>query len=125
MTSLTIDLPLPPSANRLFKNVPQGGRARTRDYNAWIDEGGYEVEMAWRAAGRPAIAAPLSLELRLGIIGRTRDAGNTLKAIEDLLVKRIPGLPDDRHNDLIVIRRGGDAPAGIARVTISTFEPPG
>ncbi|MFV0623764.1 hypothetical protein ACBY01_07115 [Sphingomonas sp. ac-8] len=125
MTALSIDMPLPPSANRLFKNLPQGGRARTREYDAWIEEAGYAVEMAWRAAGRPTIAAPLSIGLDVGLIARKRDVGNTLKAVEDLLVKRIPGLPDDKFNDLIVIRRGGDAPEGMARVTVSTLGPPG
>lgn len=125
MTSLSVALPLPPSANKLFKNVPQGGRARTRAYDSWREEAGYAVEMAWRAAGRPTIAPPLSLELNLGLIDRKRDAGNTLKAVEDLLVQRVPGLPDDRYTDLIIIRRCSATPAGMARVTVTSLGPPG
>lgn len=127
MTGLVIDIALPPSANKLFKNVPQGGRARTREYNAWIEAAGYDVETAWRAAGRPTFLPPLAIDVRLGLVGRKRDAGNTLKAIEDLLVKRIDGLPDDKFNDDIRIRRDAAISASTARVTITSLPsaPPG
>lgn len=127
MTALTLDLPLPPSVNALYRNAPGRGRVKTGAYNAWLEEAGWAAVTRWRAAGRPSFTAPLALTIELGLSGRRRDAGNTLKPIEDLLVKRIPQLPDDRHNDLITIRRGVDVPAGIARVTITSLpgEPPG
>lgn len=119
--SLTIDLPLPPSANRLTVNLKNGGRAKSAEYKAWIEEARWHVMMGWRNAGKPTWAeGPMSLLLELGIEGRVRDAGNCLKATEDLLVKNLP-VPDDRWNDDIRIVRNEQI-AGRARVTIAALD---
>lgn len=121
MTTLCIDLPLPTSANKLTVNLTGGGRAKSPAYKAWLEEARWHVMTAWRAAGKPKWPeAPLSLRVELGIEGRIRDAGNCLKAIEDLLVKNLP-IPDDRWNDHIIIERREDIP-GLARVTLKPFE---
>jgi len=116
---LTFDLPLPPSANALFANVRGKGRVKTPEYKAWIAEARWHVLSAWRAQGKPEVGkdTPMRLSLRLGLVGRRRDAGNCLKAIEDILARELP-IPDDRYNDRIVIIRDETIP-GIARVTIS------
>ena len=115
---LTFDLPLPPSANALFANVRGKGRVKTAEYKAWIEEARWHVLTAWRTQGKPEVGAqtPMRLSLRLGLVGRRRDAGNCLKAIEDILVRELP-IPDDRYNDRIVILRDETIP-NIARVTI-------
>lgn len=120
--SLTIDLPLPPSANALFANVKGGGRVKTKDYNNWLNEARWHVLTTWRAAGNPSVEAdaPMQVFLRLGLTTRKRDAGNCLKAVEDVLVKELP-IPDDRWNDRILIERSADIPEGVARVTIATL----
>lgn len=120
---LTIDLPLPPSANHLFANAHGGGRVKTAAYKGWIEEARYHVITAWRAAGKPEVGreTPMSLTLRLGLTERRRDASNCTKAIEDVLVKELP-IPDDRYNDRILIERD-ETLAGIARVTIAPLHP--
>lgn len=121
MATLAFDLPLPTSANRLTVNTTGGGRAKSPAYKAWLEEARWHVMTAWRAAGKPSWPeAPMSLRLELGIEGRVRDAGNCLKAIEDLLCANLP-VPDDCWNDRILIERRDDIP-GVARVTIATLE---
>lgn len=119
LPTIAFDLPLPPSANGLFANVRGKGRVKTPKYKAWIEEARWHVLSAWRAQGKPEVGAqtPMRLSLRLGLVGRRRDAGNCLKAIEDILVRELP-IPDDRYNDSIVILRDETIP-GFARVSIS------
>ncbi len=120
---LTVDLPLPPSANHLFANAHGGGRVKTGAYKGWLSEARWHVITAWRAAGKPEVGreTPMQLHIRLGLTGRRRDAGNCTKAIEDVLVKELP-IPDDRYNDRILIERD-ETLAGIARVTIAPLVP--
>ena len=110
-------LPLPPSANALFRNLKSGGRAKTAAYKAWIEEAGYHLMQAWREAGKPEIEPQaMLLTISLGLTDRRRDAGNCLKAIEDLLCRCLP-VPDDRWNDVIAIGRAPEAD-GLAHVTL-------
>lgn len=122
--ALTIDLPLPPSANELFANLPGKGRVKTKAYKKWIEEARWHIITAWRAAGKPEAPkdAPMFLWLRLGLKQRRRDAGNCLKAVEDVLVKELP-IPDDRWNDRILIERNSEF-EGRARVTIALLDSP-
>ncbi|UAB76989.1 hypothetical protein INR77_09025 [Erythrobacter sp. SCSIO 43205] len=120
-----IDLPIPPSVNALTVNLKGGGRAKSALYKGWIEEARWHVMTAWRAAGKPVWPkeAPLSVRLEVGLEGRRRDLGNTLKAIEDLIVANLP-IADDRWNDRILIERREDI-VGIARVTIAPLEQEG
>lgn len=121
LRDFTVDLPLPPSVNELTVNLKGGGRAKSAKYKAWLEEARWHVMTAWRAAGKPEWPeGPMRVSLDLGIEGRVRDAGNCLKAVEDLLVKNLP-VPDDRWNDHITIARNEAIP-GIARVTIAPLE---
>lgn len=121
MTSLTIDLPLPPSVNRLTVNLRGGGRAKSADYKAWLEEARWHAITAWRAAGKPEWPEqPMRIDIELGIAGRKRDCSNCIKAIEDLLCKELP-VPDDRWNDAGSWRRNENLP-GIARVTIAPID---
>lgn len=127
MTALAIVVPLPPSANRLTRNVRGRGRVNTSAYTSWLEVAGHATTMAWRAAGRPAFTPPLAVTLQLGLRDRRRDAGNCLKPTEDMLVKSIDGLPDDRWNDRITIMRDAGVQPGTALITITSLpgQPPG
>jgi Holliday junction resolvase RusA-like endonuclease len=120
---LTIDLPLPPSANALFANAKRG-RVKTKEYNSWLNEARWHVLSAWRAAGKPVAPdkVPMLLWLRVGLTTRHRDANNCLKAVEDVLVKELP-IPDDRWNDRTLIERAPEF-EGMCRVTIAVLNPP-
>lgn len=114
-------LPLPPSANALFRNLKGGGRAKTTAYKAWIDEARWHLDQAWRRSGKPEYAEqPMRLHIELGLVGRIRDASNCMKAIEDLLCRCLP-IPDDRWNDEITIRRSAAAD-GMARIRLEPLD---
>ena len=127
MTAFTVTMPLPPSAEVQHQDAPGRGRVYTAEYSAWREQAGWRIAAAWRAAGRPGFAPPLALMIHLGLPNRGRDAGSCLKPIEDLLAAYIPGMPDDRFNDLLAIRRDGDVDVGTARVTVTSLSggPPG
>lgn len=118
--SLTVDLPMPPSANALFANV-KSGRIKTKAYNAWLNEARWHIITAWREAGKPEAPdkVPMMLWIRAGLKDRRRDISNCIKAVEDVLVKELP-IPDDRWNDRILIERDAEF-EGFARVTIATL----
>lgn len=120
--AITVEMPLPPSANHLFVNLKGGGRAKSAAYKAWIDDARYHVMMQWRAMGKPVWPAdmPMQLHVRLGLENRKRDATNCVKAIEDILVRELP-VPDDRWNDFISIKRDLNIP-GMARVTLAPLD---
>lgn len=122
--ALTVDLPLPPSANALFANAAKG-RVRTKEYNNWLNEARWHVLTAWRNAGKPVAPddVPMSITILLGIKGRRRDCSNAIKALEDVLVKELP-IPDDRWNDHGSWKRCPETPEGVARVTIAVMNPP-
>lgn len=118
---LIIQMPVPPSANRLTRGKAGGrGKANSSAHIRWREEARWHADRAWREAGCPIIVAPVALHIRLGI-GHQRDAGNCNKAIEDLLCLAIPNLPDDRWNDRILIERDQTLPKNVAEVAISSL----
>lgn len=118
---ISVTLPLPPSANALFRNLKGRGRVKTEGYKAWIDDAAWHVKRAWQDCGKPEISEqPMRLDIELGLTDRRRDATNCVKAIEDLLCACLP-VPDDRWNDHIVIRRTPEAD-GMARVTLAPLD---
>lgn len=78
----TITLPYPPSANRMWRNVPGKGTLKSAPYRAWIS----------RALGEIMVqrAKPVHGRYRLTIIAvrpdnRARDVDNLAKPIGDIL----------------------------------------
>jgi len=76
-------LPLPPSVNALYANVPKRGRVRSARYRTWLNAAGWALAeqrprkvsgdyVLWLWCERPD--------------GRRRDIGNLEKPISDLLV---------------------------------------
>ena len=122
--NLSITMPLPPSANALYRNLKSGGRVKTREYKAWLNDAEYAVIMAWRGAGKPEVAdkTPMVLTISAGIRNRLRDLGNVEKAIADVLVKQLP-IPDDRWFDDIHLVRSANAD-GLVHITIAPIMPP-
>lgn len=122
---LTVTLPLPPSANKLTKNLKGGGRATTRDYHAWQEAARFEIRDVWMRAGKPRFLPdrPLGMVLEVGLRTRDRDLGNCLKAVEDIFCKTLGragenvDYPDDRWNDKLVLLR--DPTVVGVRVTVA------
>ena len=96
---VSFNLPMPPSTNALYANVPGKGRVKTARYKVWIDEAGWELKRQWtpvpHLSGRVSMVVSLSLEARIDF--------DNIKAIGDLL-KRMGVLDDDKQiRDLHVI----------------------
>jgi len=80
MSSFTI--PLPPSVNSLYRNVPGKGRVKTQRYHTWLNAAGWAIKEAKPEAVRGDYIMTLICQRP---DRRRRDLGNLLKAIEDVL----------------------------------------
>lgn len=89
MRSATFYLDTAPSVNASTFNLPQGGRAKTKAYSAWLKASLLEM-MAQRA--RP-VEWPVNVLVEIPETSRL-DADNPIKAALDLLVKA-GVIPDD------------------------------
>jgi hypothetical protein len=95
------ELPLPPSANALTRNVRGRGRVNTAAYNAWLSEAVPLIHFAatgrdglGKLNGKPAkVSGHYALYLRPSRTNPARDLGNLWKATEDALKKG--GMIDD------------------------------
>jgi hypothetical protein len=122
MNMLAFSLPMPPSTNNLFAtDFKTKRRFITKAYREWRDEAEPLINLAWQRAGHPEFERHMSLTIHIGLtyIG---DISGRIKAIEDAIGKAIPGLPDDRYYDRVVIERvpGLDG----ARVLLGQLAPP-
>lgn len=81
MTTVVLDLPFPPSANAIWRNV--GARTlKSKRYREWETAAGWDIK-----AQKPGkVQGPYELELIFERKdGRKRDIGNLEKAVSDLL----------------------------------------
>lgn len=77
-----ITLPLPPSVNSMFRNVPGVGRVRTSDYKSWERKASAALTFAsWEMPGRP-----YTVTLRFNV-NHQSDIDNRVKPVLDLLVR--------------------------------------
>lgn len=76
-------LPMPPSVNNLFANVPGRGRVKSDRYRIWKQAAGWEVQGQIKAA---RIGGPVEITYTLEDGGSKADLGNHEKALTDLLV---------------------------------------
>lgn len=116
-----IDLPYPPSTNRLWRSV--------RGRNILSEEGRqYRSEGLWvlqgiQATTRPAWPHTGRLSVTMTAYppdNRRRDLDNLLKAVLDLLTHGgVYG--DDSQIDRLTIQRGPVTPGGFVRVEITPF----
>lgn len=111
--TFTVTLPLPPSANKLFANVPGKGRVKTKAYARWRRNAILAIFAQVRADRR--VGGPVSLSLCVPS-GMRGDLDNRLKAAIDALVAS-NRIDDDKHVQSILILRGG-ADAGTVEVKV-------
>jgi len=108
-----IVLPVPPSVNMLFRNVPGRGRVKTGHYKAWLQEAGLKLKLQ-----RPMpIAGRYQLTIRIPqkLLG---DIDNRIKAVSDLLVQHAL-VEDDRHAWKVTVER---APVVECEVELAAYE---
>lgn len=98
--TIEIDLPFPPSANRLWRN--SGGRMHiSPQYALWKKEAGYQI-LAQRKGGLPEGPYKITIHAKRPD-KRRRDLGNLEKAVSDLLVS-VGTIPDDSNCEMITLR---------------------
>lgn len=85
----SVDVPPPPSTNHLFLTTRHGKRVKTPAYRAWLDAA-IPVLSKLR---KPELPCTIYLHL-IGKWNVQRDGSNTVKAIEDALVKS-GAIPED------------------------------
>lgn len=106
------NLPLPPSTNALFFNLPGGGRAKTKAYTNWIRDARWAL-LAQRArpvAGMVRVAIELTDKARI-------DLDNAVKATMDALVAH-GIIEDDRKKFVRAISLEWSSEVEGVRVTI-------
>lgn len=111
---ITLDLPYPPSANKLWRNV--GGKTlKSGHYRAWLHEGTLAIMVA-----RPGkILGRYHLEIKATAPDRrARDIDNIIKPLGDLLVSA--GVVADDNLAKSVYAEWADEPlkGGAIRVTL-------
>jgi Holliday junction resolvase RusA-like endonuclease len=111
-----INLPLPPSVNTLFRNVPGKGRVRTAAYRRWKEAC---TSYAWKQ--KPIGGFPRfdrDFEVIVCVPAKMQgDVDNRGKAAVDILVAWAI-ISDDSHAVRVAVQRVVDMPAGECRVIV-------
>lgn len=103
---LCFDLPMPPSVNKLFANVPGKGRVKSKHYKTWINEASWMLIAERNRVRRrhKTITSKVSVHVdAYKPASKRRDLDNILKAICDLL-KSTNTIKDDSQVHEIVAR---------------------
>lgn len=105
----TFEIPVPPSVNAMYRNVPGKGRVKTAKYKSWLHDAGWILRMY-----KPRkTLADVVLTVAIRRPTANSDLDNRFKALQDLLVG--PVLGDDKQ----VVRIVGEwADIEGARVTV-------
>ncbi len=117
MRAVTLVIPLPPSANALFANVPRKGRVRTAAYRRWS-----VAALSWMwtckpVGGFPFFDGPFSVQIAVPLKMRG-DVDNRVKPILDFLKKPAGLVDDDSKTFGATITRSDEVEPGFARVFV-------
>ena len=107
---VAVRLPIPPSVNHLYRNVPGQGRVKTRNYEHWEQEARYTARWP-RITEDPTNRLHWLAAYVVHGLPYTRDLSNCIKATEDFLCT-MTGLRD-AYCDLITIERSKDTARSI------------
>lgn len=102
--TVTVVLPVPPSLNGAYVNVPRRGRVKSSSYKRWLKVADARVMAQWPEL-RPLIPIKGEKAITIRIPAKTRgDTSNRTKLAEDYLVSR--GITtDDKHNATVTTTR--------------------
>ncbi len=121
---IVFDLPLPPSVNNLYVNIPGRGRTKAPSYRLWCNTAGVEAKiqkLGWDyqvLAAHQGIILDQKYRLAIDVPENMRgDVSNRIKAVEDLLVS-LQLTPDDRKSHSVTINRVDGVPKGRCLVRI-------
>lgn len=113
---ILLRLPIPPSSNHLFANIPGKGRVKTSAYRGWIKEAGWVLQ----AQRHDEIAGPVKVSIAVRRESSRSDIDNRIKALLDLLVRHHV-IGDDRMVEELYVRWSSDSDD--AQVLIEAFVP--
>ena len=110
-------LPLPPSVNECWRNVPRRGRVATGKYKAW------KAEAAWKIrAACPEIADGwVQIEILASLRRVTADLDNVIKPVLDALQEG-QALVNDRTVRRLTVERAADSSDGWVVVWVSAAD---
>jgi Holliday junction resolvase RusA-like endonuclease len=91
--SFRLELPLPPSLNSCYRNVPVKGRVKTGALRNWRNDAQGHFLLAKKSIEPVTSSYKLTVHIPQAMRG---DGDNRLKPIADLLVD-LKLTPDDRH----------------------------
>jgi crossover junction endodeoxyribonuclease RusA len=114
---MNLTLPVPPSVNTMFRNVPKVGRVKTKAYRQWLKEADQHFLMQKKRL--LVIAGEYEVSIKLPKTTRG-DVDNRTKAVLDFLVSR-EITEDDRNCRKVTIERSADT--WLCEVTITAVEP--
>lgn len=116
MLGFTIFLPMPPTVNNLFANVPKRGRVPSKEYMAWRRE----ADALYLSQRKPEpVSGPFRFLLEMQRPDkRRRDASNYIKASEDHIV-RLGLVRDDCDAEEVTARWVKEDFGGMCRVTVT------
>lgn len=80
---ITISIPVPPSVNGAWCNVPGRGRVKSAAYRKWSADAGMLAKV--QVAGKPQITGPLVVSIRCERPRAGADVDNRIKPVLDLL----------------------------------------
>jgi Holliday junction resolvase RusA-like endonuclease len=116
MKCLVLNLPLPPSVNALFANVPGRGRVRTKVYRTWSKTA---LDFAWLSkpqGGFPRFDGAFDVQITVALKMRG-DIDNRIKPLLDFLASA-GIIENDKHAHGASIARSADIHAGMCRVHV-------
>lgn len=93
MTGFRLDLPLPPSLNACYRNLPGKGRVKTGALKNWSKDAQGYFALAKKHIEPVTSAYKLTINIPQNMRG---DGDNRIKPIADLLAT-LKLTPDDRH----------------------------
>lgn len=112
--SIRITLPIPPSINSMYRNVPGRGRVASKGLREWKEAAGWKLQ----AQPRQQFHGPFRIKLYLPQDMRG-DVDGRLKAAIDLLVAhRVT--PDDRFAQSVSSERSADVPPGECLIVVES-----
>ncbi len=88
--AISLVLPMPPSINEAYRNVPGVGRVKTSKCRSWIAWAAFEMKRQARGSIAGAYAIHVEIDRP---DNRRRDLSNFLKVLEDTIVAQ--GLVED------------------------------
>jgi Holliday junction resolvase RusA-like endonuclease len=115
---IVLDLPMPPSVNRIWRRRGGGGMYLAKEYQDWINRANnFLLAQKCKINGRQ-IKGRFELTLTISDRQRRGDLDNRLKTVLDFC-QRVNLIENDKHAERIVLE-WGNAPEG-CRVRLAPF----